>query len=147
MNNHIKHHNQKHEDRNVQPPICPYCGDFSKRVTGRDIYPHRQDLYNIKMYECRKCDARIGCHGNTWKPLGTLANSELRKIRTQAHASFDRIWREAWMDRKEAYSWLANKLEINVEDCHIGMFDIGFCSKVIELSDSYINSISKHDSL
>lgn len=24
---------------------CPYCGERAKLVTGKDLYPHRPDLY------------------------------------------------------------------------------------------------------
>lgn len=37
------------------------------------------------------------------------------------------------MRRSEAYAWLAGQLGIHLFDCHIGMFDIKTCKKVVEL--------------
>jgi predicted nuclease of restriction endonuclease-like RecB superfamily len=37
------------------------------------------------------------------------------------------------MKRKEAYLWLADELNIEPEECHIGMFDIPTCEKAIRI--------------
>ena len=52
---------------------------------------------------------------------------------------FDTLWREKLMKRNQAYKWLAVQLGIESRDCHIGMFDIETCKKVIELAnDEYL---------
>ena len=112
-------------------PICPYCGKFSKLVTGEQIYPHRKDLFNMSFYSCQPCDAYVGTHKGTIKPLGRLANKELRIAKSAAHRAFDPLWKYGDMKRKEAYKWLAEVLSINVKDCHIGMFDIEMCEDVV----------------
>jgi len=114
-------------------PICNYCGKFSKKVTGKVIYPHRIDLWSLTFYHCNECKDYVGCHGDTDKPLGRLANAELIKFKGMAHEVFDTLWREKLMKRNQAYKWLAVQLGIESRDCHIGMFDIETCKKVIEL--------------
>lgn len=119
-------------------PICPYCRNPAKLITGQELYPHRPDLFKIKVWQCAPCDARVGCHrnGDGTRPLGRLANAELRVAKQQAHAAFDPIWKarsETSLTRKEAYAWLSEQLDINFKDCHIGEFDVIQCRKVVAI--------------
>ena len=117
--------------------ICPYCNQEAKLVTGQIIYPHRKDLHHKKFWQCEPCDAYVGCHVNSRgiKPFGRLANAELRKWKMKAHDVFDLLWKKSGrtMDRSTAYTWLSNKLDIKIEDTHIGMFDIDMCKKVVDV--------------
>ncbi|WP_019583818.1 zinc-finger-containing protein [Thioalkalivibrio sp. ALE16] len=114
-------------------PLCPYCGGWSERVAGRDLYPHRADLFERTFYRCDPCDAHVGCHPGTGKPLGRLANAALRRAKSQAHAAFDPIWKNGAMSRSQAYSWLARQMALPKSECHIGDFDEGQCAAVVEL--------------
>jgi hypothetical protein len=113
-------------------PVCEYCGEESALVTGKIVYPHIPRLHANPIYACMPCRAWVGCHPSTTKPLGRLANGELRKKKMAAHASFDPLWKEGRMKRKEAYAWLAGKLGIAVKDTHIGMFDAATCDRVVK---------------
>jgi hypothetical protein len=115
------------------PVICNYCGKHAKRVYGSKIYPNRPDLKSLVFFECEPCDARVGTHKNSLKPLGRLANSELRAARSLAHEAFDPIWRHGQMHRNLAYQWLADTLGISRKKCHIAMFDLDLCNRTIEL--------------
>lgn len=116
---------------------CDYCGNAAKLVTGKAIYPHRPDLYRLSFWQCKPCGAYVGCHkkeggnGDGTKPLGRLANAELRAAKTRAHAAFDPLWRERGMKRRAAYAWLAEKLGVSKAECHIGMMDVETCERVI----------------
>src|SRR5690349_3681181 len=113
--------------------ICPYCNRQAWLVAGSFIYPHRSDLHEKQFYLCRPCDAYVGCHFGTTQPLGRLANAELRQAKIEAHAAFDRLWRgSSSRTRSHAYKWLAGKLGIAWKDCHIGMFDVEQCRRVVE---------------
>lgn len=116
-------------------PICPHCKCHARCVTGNVVYPHRPDLCSINIWVCRNdyCDARVGCHKGSKSPLGTLANAELRAARVEAHAAFDPIWRSKTVTRRQAYVWLADALSIDVDDCHIGLFDKATCERVVQL--------------
>lgn len=110
---------------------CPYCEIDCRLVSGAVIYPHRQDLADIKVWRCESCKARVGCHGKTDKPLGIPANKEDRKWRTKAHRAFDPIWRSGKFTRSSAYSSLAIYLRIDRDDCHMGRFDREMCQRVL----------------
>lgn len=114
-------------------PHCPYCEAVSELVGGDVIYPHRPDLANKWFYRCLPCDAYVGCHPGTQKPLGRLANAELRRAKSRAHAAFDPLWKNGPMKRSHAYQFLSKRLGIPVQDCHIGMFDLETCQKVLEV--------------
>ncbi len=111
--------------------ICPYCNEAAILVYGAVIYPHRPDLREKRFWRCLPCDAHVGCHPGTEKPLGRLANKELRSAKQKAHVAFDPLWQSGWRNRREAYAWLAHQLGINERDCHIGMMDVPTCRRVV----------------
>lgn len=111
---------------------CPYCNravtfiaSSAHIYNGRDFGP---------VWECAPCKAWVGCHKGTRLALGTPANAELRTARSAVHSAFDPIWKEGDMSRSRAYAWLANRLEIPVEDCHIGQFDLDMCQRAIAVA-------------
>ena len=85
------------------------------------------------IYLCRQCDAYVGVHRGTDKPLGRLANKELRYWKMAAHEAFDPIWQGRNMRRNEAYKWLAGCMGLKPKETHIGMFDVSQCKKVIKI--------------
>jgi len=113
--------------------LCPYCNGKAELVTGDAVYPKRPDLHELYFWRCDPCRARVGCHKGTTRPLGRLANMQLRYWKMQAHAAFDPIWKRGIKKRSSAYGWLAKKLKIAKKDCHIGMFDVATCKKVVEI--------------
>lgn len=114
------------------PPVCPYCHNPSALVTGAEIYPHRPDLHHKRFFECSPCNAYVGCHRDG-TPLGRLANPELRAAKQAAHAAFDPLWKTGKKSRADAYTWLSLQMGIPPEDCHVGMFDVKTCKKVVEI--------------
>lgn len=98
------------------------------------------------MWRCDPCDAHVGIHKNSKKnkPLGRLANKELRIWKGKAHKAFDVLWKIK-MKRDECtksearnagYKWLAEKLGIKRRDCQIGMFDLEQCERTVEICAS-----------
>jgi hypothetical protein len=127
----------------MSAPVCD-CGREAVLVGGAVIYPHRQDLYTKSFWQCAPCDAYVGCHppagkngkgghGDGTVPLGRLANAELRRWKSFAHRVFDPMWKDGEMRRKQAYRWLAQQLNIDFKDCHIGEFDVQTCKRVVEV--------------
>lgn len=108
---------------------CPYCFRPAVLVRGPVVYPHRPDLAPKCFWRCAPCDAYVGCHPGTQKPLGRLANAELRAAKQLAHSYFDRLWREGRMTRKEAYRQLGESMGLPAGATHIGMFDVEQCNK------------------
>lgn len=113
---------------------CDYCGSPAQLVGGAAIYPHRPDLYQRQFWRCAPCDAYVGCHeASDAVPYGRLANAQLRVAKQAAHAAFDPIWREGGMKRTHAYAWLAQTLGMSRRQCHIALFDVGDCERVIDV--------------
>lgn len=124
---------------------CDYCGVPAEFVTGAEVYLRRPDLHDKRFYKCRACDAWVGCHPGTSKPLGRLADFELRRAKQETHALFDTLWRAKMKTagltkgqaRGKAYAWLAAALGIERKLCHIGMFDVETCRRAADLCRPY----------
>lgn len=119
---------------------CPYCGAPVLLKDSNYVY-HNNKNYG-KMWVCSnypECDAYVGCHPGTTIPLGRLADSALRKAKNRAHKAFDPLWKSGLMTRREAYIWLSAMLHISQENCHIGMFDISTCKRVVEVCSKQHN--------
>lgn len=131
----------------MNTPICPYCGNPSKRTKGQYIYPHLPKLVKKVFYQCKPCDAHVGTHPGTHIPLGDLAGKELRRYRSKAHAAFDKLWKEKlFPSRSAAYRWLCEIMNKSGSDCHIAMFNIDECQIVINESSRYY-SLNKPNSI
>ena len=112
---------------------CPYCQAPAEIRDSAIVYNGRSygPIWLCSNYP--RCDAYVGTHPGTEKPLGRLANPELREWKKRAHSMFDPIWKNGSMKRPQAYKWLSDKMGIPRDECHIGMFDIDQCREVVEL--------------
>lgn len=114
------------------PEKCPNCGapvfiGSNARIYGREFGKWPWALM------CTGCDSYVGLHPFTGIPLGTLATPPMRRARSEAKDAFNLLWQGGAMTRSEAYAWLASALGIaNVEECHIGWFDVAQCAAVVE---------------
>lgn len=98
-----------------------YCCGCKKYVkprltTGREIYPHRENLYHLNFYKCDACNNYVGTHKNSIKkiiPLGNIPTSKIRNLRIQIHNLIDSIWQSGKMKRKDLYKKIS--LEIGWE--------------------------------
>jgi len=113
--------------------MCPYCSKPAKLVDGSVVYKHRADLKHKLFWLCAPCRAWVGCHPNSKdaKPLGTLANYQLRQKRSKIHRIFDPIWQSGMLNRTEAYTQLAYYMGIELKNCHIGHFREDECDCAI----------------
>lgn len=112
---------------------CNYCGEPAKMISGKQLYygkgyPH---LDKLMYWQCVPCNAHVGTHKNTSKPMGRLANPALRKAKSAAHNAFDPLWQDGEMSRTEAYGWLAHAMAIERKNCHIGYFNLDECLQVL----------------
>lgn len=94
---------------------CTGCKkEVEARLTdGKEIYPHRQDLYSIPFWKCDTCGAYVGCHYKTnepTKPLGYLATKELMNARKMIHAILDPLWKDGKMPRGKVYAHISHEL-------------------------------------
>lgn len=128
---------------------CPYCGAEAMLESSTVVY--KRDFGMI--YICSNypgCDAYVGVHKGTYKPLGRLADKELRYWKMKAHEYFDVLWKAKAITRRKvkpgykrkharsaAYKWLAKELGIKKKRCHIGNFDVETCQQVAEICAPY----------
>ena len=109
--------------------ICPYCNNQAEWVENKEVYGKNYGK-SYMMWLCKPCDSYVGCHNNTRKSLGTLANKETRDWRKKAHKVFDPLWKSKRMTRQKAYGVLESHFRCVV---HIGESDINTCKEIVEL--------------
>lgn len=123
------------------PEICRYCGGVVRLVPAHAVYgmaaAKRLKLQKEKFYQCQNCNARVGCHKGTDRPLGNLANEVLRLKRMETHQVYDAFWKRKGMTRTQAYKWLAEQLQLSESRAHIGSFEMDQCQMVIDLCKKY----------
>jgi len=120
---------------------CPECGaKMVLRSTKRFTW---QNGVARLFYGCSrwpKCNAVHGAHPNG-APLGTPGDAATKAARIEAHGWLGRVqesrgWRPGKRDRG-TYVWLGRKLGIPEDEieekCHIAMFDIATCARVVEI--------------
>ena len=87
----------------------------------------------------------MGCHkkhpvyspdGAT--PFGGLANAELRDLRSQVHVKLDPRWKNTpaknyGEKRKQVYEWLARRMMIPPDKCHIALFRETDCRDALRI--------------
>ena len=92
-----------------------YCCECDETVkcelkSGKECYPHRPDLYDIKMYECPKCHNRVGIHKGTTKALGCIPTPELKRARMKVHDLIDPLWKSGKIKRGKLYAMISKEL-------------------------------------
>mgnify|MGYP000990257000 CR=1 FL=1 len=80
---------------NIRKIYCCGCGrDVPARLTdGREIYPHREDLWKLPFWKCDACGNYVGCHHKTadrkTQPLGVIPTQIVRLLRIEIHNAMD----------------------------------------------------------
>lgn len=127
--------------------ICPYCGRRAVLRPAEYVYGSHTIVHGSRLYVCSnypdRCDAYVSVHEGSNTPKGILADGNLRNKRIQAHRAFDRLWKSRLMTRREAYDWLAFKLEIEPEEAHIGNFSDYYCEQTIAECEQFWNGCCK----
>ena len=116
---------------------CPYCGSRVELIHERDLFNHpaRKDEM---FFACVNKDCNTYCRTvlspeGEYLPMGTLADANLRGLRTETHKLMDQLLTlKVFKDRKEMYGYFANHLGVRKEEMHISMFAEFNCQKVIE---------------
>lgn len=128
----------------VVPPMC--CGEPARLTTGREVYPNNSGLHRKNIWKCDRCEGYVGCHGDTTEPLGTPAGPALRNARITLHNRMvDPLWKTAVKSggykpetdlaaakitkaaRGRVYAFLAHRMGLSRDDCHVSMFTIEQC--------------------
>lgn len=116
---------------------CPYCKNPAHLMERSVVDEHN---HKGMVWACIPCDAWVPTHANSLenKPMGRLANQELRWAKSQAIEAFTALWKAWEVDRRTAYAWLAEQLNISMSDCDFGKFDLARCVKAYEVANQYV---------
>lgn len=82
----------------------------------------------------------LGHTKKSMRPMGTMADSNLRNKRIEAHRALDAIWKNGYMTKHSTYIWLQNRLNLREKDTHIGKFSYYLCEQTIRECTDYIKS-------
>lgn len=97
---------------------CGCQADVSARLTdGREIYPHRRDLYSLPFWKCDACGNFVGCHHKTadrTNPLGCIPTPELKAARQHIHRILDPLWKGGGHNRTQLYASIASQIGVPV---------------------------------
>ena len=115
---------------------CPYCGAHAvmrsaNKVFGTKLYEPDRFLYVCTNWPT--CDAYVTAHASDHRPMGTLANKQLRHKRILAHKAFQNYRKATKTEKWASYIWLEGKLGLDQARTHIGMFSEEECDRVIAL--------------
>lgn len=112
----------------LYPRKCNICGGPVRLVDNSRVYsPEYASLHPGKVYMCQRCGAYVGLHPHSHRALGILASRKMRRARMYCHDLFDSSWqgrRHAHRKRVRAYTELARRLGIPVEECHFGWMTV-----------------------
>ncbi len=111
------------------PTNCNCCGESVRLINNKLIYGTEYGEWPYS-YQCTGCGAYVGLHPGTDIPLGTLADKPLREARKRSKAMFRQAAGLLHIrERKQAYRWLANAMNIPHGECHFAWFDLGLCRR------------------
>lgn len=110
----------------LYPTVCNLCGGPVVYTSNAEIYG--REYGSGKCYLCTQCGAYVGTHKpRPREALGVLADDRMRKGKMACHSVFDSMWhgkKKAHKKRRDLYAWLAKQMEIPIEDCHFGYFNL-----------------------
>jgi hypothetical protein len=93
---------------------CECKKDIEARLTsGKEIYPHRKDLYSLPFWICDACLNYVGTHHKTknrTRPLGVIPNEGMRSARKKIHAILDPLWKSGKIKRRTLYKNIRDHL-------------------------------------
>lgn len=133
--------NKKKKMKNNGALRCPYCGGTVVYRSAEGIY--KDNSKDTMLYVCSHypaCDAYVRVHPGTKIPMGTMADHNLRSLRNTAHRHFDKLHKDGYMTRQEAYMRLANLISAPLSQAHIGYLGEYYCNLVIKESDKLLRT-------
>lgn len=131
----------KKKIQNYATMRCPYCGGPVVFRSADGIYKDNKD--GTMLYVCShypECDAYVRVRPGTRIPMGTMADGNLRSLRIATHRQFDKLHKQGFMTREEAYLWLAHTIAAPLSQAHIGYLSEYYCNLVIQESSKLLTT-------
>lgn len=116
--------------------FCPYCGSAAQLRPASTVHGEQTFSAGSYLYLCSRwpvCDSYVSAHRRNLRPMGTLANGELRHKRIVAHRELERFRKKQGMETWAVYLWLQGALGLSEAQTHIALFSEDRCEQVISL--------------
>lgn len=129
---------------------CPYCGRMAVLRPAKHVYGSQNLDPGNYLYVCSgypSCDSYIGVHKKTMRPMGTLANGDLRHKRIEAHRALNQVVNSGIMTKKGIYIWLQNRFGLREKICISESFQNPGAKKLPGNARLYWNNIQKESKL
>lgn len=119
----------------VCAPTCPYCGEQAV-LTDADRVGKRS---LVVVWGCQPCNAWVAVRkqDTRYRPLGTLANPELRSARATVRDVANILWRSYDKSRillprsERRRAWFSDLLGLPRAQCNIETFDLHECQRAL----------------
>jgi hypothetical protein len=121
-------------DKVLTGKICPYCKCETILVSDKEIYGQNSTYGGVYLKCVNNPDHYVGTYKNDKRSLGRIADKELRYWKMKGHEIFDPLWKgenKYFANQQEAYKWLSNSMQLDLEYTHFGMFSIEQCQSAI----------------
>ena len=122
---------------------CPYCGAPAICRPASTIHGACTWQKGSYLYLCSRwpaCDSYVAAHKKDHRPMGSLANKNLRRKRIQAHQALEELRQDRHMEKWAIYLWLQGKLQMDPDKVHISMFSEEMCDRVTALCREALQS-------
>ena len=95
---------------------CNLCGSNHVNLVNNSLLYGKEYGKYPYVYLCTDCNAYVGVHPNL-KPMGVLADNEMRELRRKCHDLFDKRWTTK-EERENQYNILGRQLGYERGRCH-----------------------------
>ena len=134
---------KKKKNRKQLPEvICPYCGKKAVLRPASYLYGEKRIFTPETMfYVCSgypDCNAYVSANQKNHRPLGIMADGELRNLRIKTHRALREIWTQGYMTKNSTYHWLSGKLALPEKETHVAMFSTYRCRETIRLANELL---------
>lgn len=116
------------------------CGECSSLMQLVDAGHGDRFQEGRAFWQCSRAPRCAGVHGAhpDGSPMGIPADRETNRARFEAHAAFDRLWRDRIFEtRDDAYAWLRGVMGLSADAAHFAKFDAGACKKATRFCQEF----------
>jgi hypothetical protein len=92
------------------------CDTQARLTDGKEVYPHRTDLYPLPFWKCDQCGSFVGCHHKSaqrTRPLGNIPTFEIKLYRKEIHRIMDPLWKSGRISRSAIYKMIGKHIGHN----------------------------------